>query len=97
MTREKIIKTVNDCVQYNANQGTWSIDNRFADELLKLIDEEGKNYKHEILSLWAYKEKQIKKETAKEIISDLKGLLEFYVNPEDNISLYEYYCKKYTE
>ena len=71
MTREKIIKIVNDCVQYNANQGTWSIDNRFADELLELIDEEEKNYKNAILSLWAYKEKQIKKETAKEILHSL--------------------------
>lgn len=78
MTREQIIKIVNDCVQYNANQGTWSIDNRFADELLKLF-------------------KQEKQQVAGEIISNLKGLLEFYVNPEDNISLYEYYCKKYTE
>lgn len=78
MTREQIIKIVNDCVQYNANQGTWSIDNKFADELLKLF-------------------KQEKQQVAGEIISDLKGLLEFYVNPEDNISLYEYYCKKYTE
>ena len=78
MTREQIIKIVNDCVQYNANQGIWSIDNKFADELLKLF-------------------KQEKQQVAGEIISDLKGLLEFYVNPEDNISLYEYYCKKYTE
>ena len=40
MTKEKIIKIVNACVQYNANQGTWSIDNRFADELLALIEQE---------------------------------------------------------
>ena len=40
MTKEKIIEIVNDCVQYNANQGTWSIDNRFADELLALIEQE---------------------------------------------------------
>lgn len=38
MTKEKIIEIVNACVQYNANQGTWSIDNRFADELLTLVN-----------------------------------------------------------
>lgn len=36
-----------------------------------------------------------KEEVAKEIIGDLKGLLEGYVHTKDNISLYEYYCKKY--
>ena len=40
MTKEKIIKIVNACVQYNANQGTWSIDNRFADELFALFNKE---------------------------------------------------------
>lgn len=40
MTKEKIIETVNAHVQYNANQGTWSIDNRFSDELLKLLEQE---------------------------------------------------------
>ena len=40
MTKEKIIEIVNACVQYNANQGTWSIDNRFADELLALFKQE---------------------------------------------------------
>ena len=40
MTKEQIIKIVNACVQYNANQGTWSIDNRFADEFLTLIKQE---------------------------------------------------------
>lgn len=40
MTKEKIIETVNAHVQYNANQGTWSIDNRFADELLTLVNKE---------------------------------------------------------
>lgn len=76
MTKEKIIEIVNACVQYNANQGTWSIDNRFADELLALMEQE-------------------KKEIAREILNDLKGLLEGYIHTEDNISLYEYYCKKY--
>lgn len=76
MTKEKIIETVNAHVQYNANQGTWSIDNRFADELLALMEQE-------------------KKEIAREILNDLKGLLEGYIHTEDNVSLYEYYCKKY--
>lgn len=49
MTREKIIETVNAHVQYNANQGTWSIDNRFADELLALMEQEKKEQAKEIL------------------------------------------------
>lgn len=36
-----------------------------------------------------------KEQVAREILNDLKGLLEGYVHIEDNISLYEYYCKKY--
>lgn len=40
MTKEKIIEIVNACVQYNANQGTWSIDNRFADTLLAEFERE---------------------------------------------------------
>lgn len=40
MTKEHIIEIVNACVQYNANQGTWSIDNKFADELLALFKQE---------------------------------------------------------
>lgn len=43
MTKEKIIEIVNACVQYNANQGTWSIDNRFADELLAESEQEKTN------------------------------------------------------
>ena len=38
---------------------------------------------------------QEKQEVAIEILNDLKGLLEGYVHTEGNISLYEYYCKKY--
>lgn len=48
MTKEKIIETVNAHVQYNANQGTWSIDNRFADKLLALIEQEKKEVVREI-------------------------------------------------
>jgi len=43
MTKQQIIEIVNACAQYNANQGTWSIDNRFADELLALIEQEKTN------------------------------------------------------
>lgn len=49
MTKEKIIEIVNACVQYNANQGTWSIDNRFADELLALFKQEKQEQAREIL------------------------------------------------
>ena len=38
---------------------------------------------------------QEKKEVAKEILNDLKGLLEGYIHTNDNNTLYEYYCKKY--
>lgn len=48
MTREKIIEIVNDCVQYNANQGTWAIDNRFADTLLSEFEQEKKEQAKEI-------------------------------------------------
>lgn len=48
ITKEKIIEIVNACVQYNANQGTWSIDNRFADELLALIEQDKKAQAKEI-------------------------------------------------
>lgn len=48
MTKEKIIEIVNACVQYNANQGTWSIDNRFADELLALMEQEKREVAREI-------------------------------------------------
>lgn len=48
MTKEKIIEIVNACVQYNANQGTWSIDNRFTDELLALFKQEKKEQAREI-------------------------------------------------
>ena len=49
MTKEKLIEIVNACVQYNANQGTWFIDNRFTDELLTLIEQEKKEQAREIL------------------------------------------------
>ena len=35
------------------------------------------------------------KETAREILNDLKGLLDGYVHTKENISLYEQYCQKY--
>lgn len=51
--------------------------------------------KDEFLEKLLAKIEQEKKEVAREIIGDLKGLLEGYVHTKDNISLYEYYCKKY--
>ena len=38
---------------------------------------------------------KVRKETAREILNDLKGLLEGYVHTKENISLYEQYCQKY--
>lgn len=38
---------------------------------------------------------QEKREVVKEVLNDLKGLLEGYIHTNENISLYEYYCKKY--
>ena len=49
MTKEKIIEIVNSCVQYNANQGTWSIDNRFADALLAEFEQEKKDALNEFM------------------------------------------------
>ena len=35
------------------------------------------------------------KQGAEAVITDLKGLLEGYEHKQENITLYEYYCKKY--
>ena len=45
----------------------------------------------------AYEEglKDARKETAREILNGLRGLLEGYMHTKENISLYEQYCQKY--
>ena len=38
---------------------------------------------------------QARKEAAKDILSDLSGLLKWYTHTKENINLYEFYCNKY--
>ena len=59
-------------------------------------DEDDKEYLTRIAK-YIYKliVKRAESNKAKEILGDLKGLLNGYVCTENNISLYEYYCKKY--
>ena len=79
MIKEKIVKLFKDMGD-KQDDGQYTLHETYFESIADTLLE---MFEHE------------KKEVAREIIGDLKGLLEGYVYTKENISLYEYYCKKY--